>query len=102
VSLFLVDSLYIRLFFLLVLLAYFSYISFLVDSYFVTCLTFFVCPFSYLSYLLNLFHWLLLKLVVILALFTFRLVLFFCMLLVTQFTVVTHITCSIHLLIFSV
>jgi hypothetical protein len=31
----------------------------------------------YLSYLLNLFHWLLLKLVVILALFTFRLVLFF-------------------------
>jgi hypothetical protein len=76
-------------FFLLVLLAYFSYVSFLFDLYFVTCLTFFVCLFCYLSYLLNLFHWLLLKLVVILALFTFRLVLFFCMLLVTQFTVVT-------------
>jgi hypothetical protein len=56
---------------ILLLVPHFSY------AYFLTCL---IC--------FNLFHWLLLKLVVILALFTFRLVLFFCMLLVTRFTVV--------------
>jgi hypothetical protein len=59
--------------------------------------------YAYFLTLLNLFHWLLLKLVVILALFTFRLVLFF--LYVTHYLIYCSQSALLglfHLLTFSV